>query len=740
MKKVLSVIMALIMSALVAVPSISAKNAEEKLYNVYGDGMLFQQKKEAVLAGTGASGKLIECSLKNSNGAVVAEGSSKVKSDGTFNVSFTAPEGSYEEYTIELKSDGTVFDTLKNVVFGELWLSGGQSNMQLELCYSSTGKEMIKNNIRGSKNVRYFYSAPSPLYNGNINNLPLNPQKEIPDCCWFDGTDDRIFNMSGVGFFFAEKLQKEIGMPVGLLSGSLGGSSITAWLPREYAEKDKKIVKALGSSYYSEKKWKEDGSLSVQTASFGMYNKKIAPLGNFRPAGMIWYQGESDSSWDYGRYTTLFDALQKSYSELFGYENEEMPVVLSALCDFSFGNINASKLKTSELGEIQAKKPQCRSIVSVSDIPLTYDVLTATVHPVEKKPVGERMAYAAQGLVYKKDNCVSAPVIKSSEIKDGAVYITYNNCGDTLKAKGDRIYGFTICGKDGVYVPAEAEIVSKDTVKVYSENITSPKAAMYANGLITGRCNLYAFKNGEYVWPVMPTVTNWKYTDNIWTDFGWTDCDTDEIWREESLTTAGSYKIWEADGAEVKVSEDAAFYGNGGLKIAGQQSDFSVSPITTYTDENGSVQQFVEFNKNWMNFKTLSFMVKNSGDKDVSVSKIKIYNSDGKWVSPVIKNTMKTDSVIPADNQWHKVEFSLNTMIFSGKILPAAATRTYLDDVSDFEICFEGENTDLSVDEFAFTTSGLPTPVIKLLGFGPVSIIFNLISALVGLIKILINK
>lgn len=737
MKKAISIILAVIIVALAAVPSFAAQTSDAKLYNVYGDGMLFQQKKEAILEGTGTAGSKIECILKDSTGKTAAESASTIGSDGIFKVSFTAPNGGYEEYTIEMKCDGTVFDTLTNVVFGELWLSGGQSNMQLEMRYSVTGREMLQNGTLGSKNVRYFYSAPNPVYNGNANNLPYSPQTEIPGCCWFDGTDKRIFNISGIGFFFAEKLQKELDMPVGLLSGSLGGSSINAWIPREYIEADKTLKKAIGSGYVSEKDWKEDGSLSVLGDCTGMYNKKIAPLENFRPAGMIWCQGESDSSWEHGRYTTVFNALQKSYSDLFGYENELMPIVVTALCDFSFGDMDAFKRLSSEFSEMQQISPETRSIVSLSDIPLTYYLETQVCHPAEKKPSGERMAYAAQGLVYGSDNCVCAPVIKSSKIKDNSIYITYNYCGDTLKAKGDRIYGFTICGRDGVYLPAEAEIVSADTVRVYCDSIKKPKAAMYANGLITERCNLYAYKNGEYIWPVLPTITDWSYTDSIWTDFGWTDCDTDEIWREESLTIAGRYKIWEGSGASAEISSDSAYMGSGGLKITSGQKDFSVSPITTYSDENGEKQYFQEFKENWMNYKTMSVAVRNDGSEDINLSAIKIYKDNGKWVTPLVKATLKTGTVIPADGEWHKITFCLNSLLFSGKILPADATRTYLSDVRDVEFCFEGEDAQLSFDEISFETSGLATPVIKLLGPGPVSLLFNIVTTIIGLIKML---
>ena len=61
MKKAISIILAVIIVALAAVPSFAVQTSAAKLYNVYGDGMLFQQKKEAILSGTGTAGSKIEC-------------------------------------------------------------------------------------------------------------------------------------------------------------------------------------------------------------------------------------------------------------------------------------------------------------------------------------------------------------------------------------------------------------------------------------------------------------------------------------------------------------------------------------------------------------------------------------------------------------------------------------------------------------------------------------------------------
>ena len=131
MKKVFTLIVLILAVICGSVTASAATQAS--LYSYYGDNMLFRQNDDAVFAGTAASGTEIEVTLYNSKNEKVAENKAQAFSDGTFSVSFTAPEGSFQEYRIVLKADGAVFDELSGVVFGELWLAGGQSNMMMPL-------------------------------------------------------------------------------------------------------------------------------------------------------------------------------------------------------------------------------------------------------------------------------------------------------------------------------------------------------------------------------------------------------------------------------------------------------------------------------------------------------------------------------------------------------------------------------------------------------------------------------
>ena len=128
MKKTLSVILALAL-LLTALSAAASAAPSARLYNVYADGMIFKQNADAIFAGTANAGALIKAELKDASGAVVASGESAAEADGTFSVSFPSPAGSFTQYTVELSENGAVFRTLSRVVFGEIWLAAGQSNM-----------------------------------------------------------------------------------------------------------------------------------------------------------------------------------------------------------------------------------------------------------------------------------------------------------------------------------------------------------------------------------------------------------------------------------------------------------------------------------------------------------------------------------------------------------------------------------------------------------------------------------
>ena len=309
-KKIVSIFLSAIMAA-GCVTAAYAQGTSAQLYNVYGNGMLFEQNKEAVFAGTAKAGSSIAAELYSADGSLAARGESVAKADGTFGVSFDSPSGSYEEYTVVLKENSAEFARLSGVVFGELWLSSGQSNMQYPLAQSRTGREMFANRQKLSRWLRVLLV---PAYPGNTvapEFTYADPQLNIEGAKWVNGEDFAVYNMSAVAYFFAADLMEKLDMPVGILNASLGGTSIASWLSREAIDGDADVKNDFVSSnsYIEQSKWKEKEQ-NVYVDMTANYNHKIEALGNFRPSGMIWYQGESDIGWSGERYARAFDLMQ----------------------------------------------------------------------------------------------------------------------------------------------------------------------------------------------------------------------------------------------------------------------------------------------------------------------------------------------------------------------------------------------------------------------------------------------
>ena len=136
-------------------------------------------------------------------GNVAAKGQGAVNKSGRFSVGIPAPAGSYAEYTAVLALEDTEFARLRGIVFGALWMSGGQSNMQMGLGGTETGIQMQQNGETGSGWLR-FLNVPSYVeYAGDTERFPLDAQRDIPGCEWVRGDEASVFGVSAVSFLFA---------------------------------------------------------------------------------------------------------------------------------------------------------------------------------------------------------------------------------------------------------------------------------------------------------------------------------------------------------------------------------------------------------------------------------------------------------------------------------------------------------------------------------------------------------
>ena len=712
MKKIFALVL---ITALLFCFGISASaNAETQaaLYNYYGDNMLFKQNDDAIFAGTAAAGTEITCTLTDVDGETVAYADTTASADGTFSLSFMAPQGSFDEYTATLAANGEVFDELTGVVFGELWLAGGQSNMQWILISTAEGYDMAVNGKVGSGAIRMMYAPHPGTYEGSLEKCPAHPLTDYETkAAWYRGDDASIFGMTAIGYFFAEKMLSDLNVPIGILDANLGGTSILTWLPREAIENDAQLLADCNSDgrYIPLQNWNED-AINWGYDMTSNYNKIINPLSNFRLSGMLWYQGEGDVAWSYGRYMRAFNALQESYTKHFSHDGP-LPIVFTQLASYSygFGNTDLLQTKNVEFAAIQQFDPSSRALTTILDEPLTYTADTHPIHPYCKKGISEKMAYAAEGLVYGLHDSYTAATVKSVEIKNSSVYVTLRDVGDTLLVDGDALNAFSVCGSSGVYVPAKAELVSADTIRIYSASVMNPVSAAYACAQSNGNANLYASRNGAKLLAVSPFITDINYRAHLWQSEWWASCDYETFWHCHNFMDTGYHPSWGASNASITYSKSEIDTGNALYVTSNGTNPFTVFPKFTY-NANGGESYFEDVDVNWSGYKTISFKVKVKSAKPVHFDGLMLTINDKIWVAPAIKDSGLVGTMIPADETSHTITLDLD------RLYPLANTAAdvYKSDVLGVvfraEFVFTdaaGGSAEVCIDDFTFGTDAL---------------------------------
>lgn len=696
MKKFLSVILCVAMVC--GISTVAFAKTDAALYTFYGDSMLFAQNKEAVVSGT-ASGGSVTAELYDENNNLIASGESQVESDGTFAVAFDAPSGSFNEYEIVVKNNGFVFETLEDVVFGELWIASGQSNMQYPLAQEKNGVKMYENREKLGDDIRVLLVPAVNEYKGSTALVPFAPQSDIVGASWVTGENARIYEMSAVAYYFAKEMTADLDMPVGILNVPLGGSAIASWISREAIdgnENVKNMLKSFGE-YYDADTWNE-AERSIYYDMTCNFNLKIAPLSHFRPSGMIWYQGETDIILGKSpeQYEMMFDLMQKSYSEYFSCDGL-LPVVWTQLAAYQYHKSNGTDLSDMNIGfaEMQKKEADSRAVVSIYDVPLTYVSEMGAIHPDTKQPIGERMAFCANGLVYGGGYDYTSATVKNYEVKDGKVTVTLCNTGDGLVADG-LIRGFAIAGKDNIYVQADAVIMGKDTIEVFSSEVAEPVSVTYAYALGNQTANLYASLDGEKTLPVSPFTVNMTDNSKSWYEKQWPDCETDTVFHIKDDIYTAEYNAWSGNNAEITIDADSAFSGEKGLKITAKEENFYISPMTSVKKGLTAIR-FLSEELNYGNYGKISFRVRNDSTNEVVFEKLKLYNGTVAWYSSQDENI-----VIPADGKWHEIEIDIETLYLYGVDFGVSFKNDAINNLSGLEFCFKGRNAQLSFDNIDF--------------------------------------
>lgn len=215
----------------------------------------------------------------------------------------------------------------------------------------------------------------------------------------------------------------------------------------------------------------------------GLYNAMIAPLTNYSVKGVIWYQGEANTSRAL-EYEKLFPAVIQDWRN---HWQQNFPFLYVQLANFMQTKEQPSESNWAALRQAQLKTlavPNTGMAVAI-DIGEWNDI-----HPLNKEDVGKRLALAAENIVYKENIVYSGPIYKSFQIDGNKIIISLTNVGSGLVSKNGTLKYFAVAGADKKFAWANA-VIKSNKVIVWSDAVKDPATVRYAWADNPEGANLY---------------------------------------------------------------------------------------------------------------------------------------------------------------------------------------------------------------------------------------------------------
>jgi sialate O-acetylesterase len=205
------------------------------------------------------------------------------------------------------------------------------------------------------------------------------------------------------------------------------------------------------------------------------YNAMIAPLAPFSLKGILWYQGESNTS-RAGAYRQLFPAMIADWRQAWG---QEVPFLFIQLANFGPAVDQPAPSDWAALREAQSLALELPRTAMATAIDLGE---ADNIHPAAKAELADRLALQARRLIYEEDVISDGPVFKSMQLMGNQIAITFETGGSPLSTTDRYGYlrGFSIAREDREFAFAKAYIQNDSTIIVYHDDILSPVAVRYA--------------------------------------------------------------------------------------------------------------------------------------------------------------------------------------------------------------------------------------------------------------------
>ena len=486
--------------------------AEVRLPGVIGSDMVLQRNQPVPIWGWADGGEQVSLVLRD-DGREMEQVDIRADGDGRWRAEL-APRPSGGPYTLTINERD-----LTGVMYGEVWLCSGQSNMEWPVMAADAAEMEIA--AAYYPDIRLFH----------VPKVPAGSPSPDTAASWQASAPGTIATFSAVCYYFGRELHSELDVPVGLIASAWGGTRIEPWTPlagfrsveglgplADYAEAtDASYREQLPATLEAVAAWLADTRAALQSGApvmpmprgahplageeqpTALYNGMIHPLVPYAIRGALWYQGEANVG-DGMSYRDKMEALIGGWREVWG--QGEFPFYYAQLApfDYTFRGMLESRLGMDvnpeywralasrfgyeldpyRLPEIWEAQTAALAIPNTG-MAVTNDIgNVGDIHPTNKQEVGRRLSLWALANTYGRTGLAySGPSYRSMELRAGAVVLRFDAADGLRTSDGAPPAWFEIAGADGQYVEASA-VIESDTVVVSSEAVNEPVSVRFA--------------------------------------------------------------------------------------------------------------------------------------------------------------------------------------------------------------------------------------------------------------------
>lgn len=425
-------------------------DAKVTMPRMFGNGMVLQRETKAYLWGSAKANTTMKIQTSWDNRTYLV----KTDTNGKWRSSVMTPKAG-GPYSITF-NDGEK-TVLEDILIGEVWICSGQSNMEMQMkgfkaqpvagaiadCLHSTDKELRMFTVK--RNSQF---APIDTVSGR----------------WMEANPGNTRDFSATAYYFGRELRQVLGVPVGLIVASWGGSACEAWMTPEWlkAFPDAKIPQSPA-----------DIKSKNRTPTV-LYNGMLHPLIGYSMRGVIWYQGE-DNVPRYKTYADMLSTMIRGWRS--DWQQGDFPFYYCQIAPYDYSLIDWDS-NSALLREQQSKVER---MVENTGMAVLMDAgLEYGIHPRKKREAGERLAFLALRNTYGIAGIPEHARYQSVEFKGDTAIVAFDRSKEWVYFDhGTTSRLFEVAGQDRVFHPAKAW-VDRNRVYVKSDEVTHPVAVRYA--------------------------------------------------------------------------------------------------------------------------------------------------------------------------------------------------------------------------------------------------------------------